>query len=38
MSLEELKNKILGKPVLVDIKNIFDREKSISEEFIYYSL
>lgn len=38
ISLEELKNKILGKLVLVDIKNIFDREKSISEEFIYYSL
>ena len=38
ISLEELKNKILGKPVLVDIKNVFDREEAISKEFIYYSL
>jgi len=38
ISLEELKNKILGKPVLVDIKNIFDRKESVDEGFLYCSL
>ena len=38
ISLEELKNKILGKLVLVDIKNIFDRKESVDEGFLYCSL
>jgi len=38
ISLEELKNKISEKPVLVDIKNVFDREEANNDNFLYYSL
>jgi len=38
ISLEELKNKISEIPVLVDIKNVFDKGEMINKGFLYYSL
>ncbi|RLJ01837.1 MAG: nucleotide sugar dehydrogenase [Candidatus Aenigmatarchaeota archaeon] len=38
ISLEELKNKISEKLVLVDIKNIFDKDKITNGKIIYYNL
>jgi len=38
ISLEELKNKISEKPVLVDIKNVFDKDKITNGKIIYYNL